>query len=286
MAQQLTLDDQSQQLELSLLLEAIYQKYGYDFRDYSQQSLLRRVSRFMLNVRVTQISELIPLILYNQSMFNHLLANLSITVTRFFRNPDFFHTLQQQVFPYLATFPFFKIWHAGCASGEEVYSTAILLHEHDLLKRAQIYATDINSQALTLARAAIFNSESVQHASADYQQAGGQHKFSSYFCNAYDNSLVNEMIRKRITFASHNLATDNAFAEVELVICRNVMIYFNPALKRRVYQLFYDSLQSCGMLCLGDKESFDFTSMPNRFEEFDRQAKIYKKQESRLCSVQ
>lgn len=264
--------------EIESLLEVIYRRYGYDFRDYVQGSVARRLQWRKQQWKLANIADMIPLIIHSKNHFNVLLTDMSIAITEMYRDPHFFNSMINDVFPVLKTFPFFKIWHAGCASGEEVYSLAILLHEHGLYERSQIYATDFNMYALNTAKQGIYSNEKISGALESYKISGGQGLLTDYFVSSYGNSMINDVLKKRITFAAHNLVIDGVFGEMELIICRNVMIYFNNKLKTRVVKLFSDSLFHGGFLCLGDKESLSCLDNDDLlFEPVNAGAKIFKK---------
>ncbi len=262
-------------LEVSLLIDALYEQYGYDFRHYSRASFKRRVQYHLSKQKLPHISALIPLVLYNETAFHALLFDLSVTVTEMFRDPWFYLALRQKVIPFLKTYPFINVWHAGCSTGEEVYSLAIVLHEEGLLERTYIYATDLNSRALQVAQARIYPLELMQMYSRNYQQAGGQHSLADYYHADYGSVIFDSALQKNITFAQHNLATDATFREMHLILCRNVFIYFTQTLQDRVLNLFRDSLVYNGFLCLGSKETADFSEARVDFEPFLIDEKIY-----------
>ncbi|MBU0493835.1 MAG: protein-glutamate O-methyltransferase CheR [Chloroflexi bacterium] len=264
-------------IEINLLLEAIFQRYGYDFRRYARASIERRVRQLLPKCGCATISELIPKLLYDESFFAPLVHEFSITVSEMFRDPTVYRRLRETVVPLLKTYPFVKIWHAGCASGEEVYSLAILLQEEGLYDRATIFATDFNDAALDQAREGIYALETVQQFTANYQQAGGIRSFSEYYHAHYEAIALDEALKRNITFANHNLVTDGVFGEMHLILCRNVLIYFNKELQNRVLQLFRDSLVRGGFLCLGSKESLLFSAIQTDLKPIDEQARIYQK---------
>lgn len=268
---------QNDQIELAVLMEAVFLKYGYDFRNYSEAHLRRRIKNVLNKFGLPNIAALQHEIIYSKERFELLLAELSINVTEMFRDPAFYRALRQNVLPLLKTYPFVKIWHAGCASGEEVYSMAILLKEEGLHERCQIYATDFNSSILQKAKQAIFPIELIKEYTSNYIAAGGKQDFSDYYTAAYESIILDKSIRERIVFSDHNLATDTVFGEMHMVVCRNVMIYFNRELQDRVVKLFADSLCYRGVLCLGSKESLKFNSYGHLFEPISEKEKIYKK---------
>jgi len=264
-------------IEINLILETIFQKYGYDFRDYSKAHLNRRILHRMKIAGYSKISDLIPRILYDQKFFQQLLGDLSINVTEMFRDPHFYEAVRKHIIPILKTYPFFKIWHAGCSTGEEVYSMAILLTEEGLYDRAQIYATDFNSKVLKNASDGIYQQELVEDYSKNYTKSGGTGNLTDYFSTKYDSAIISRSLKENIVFSDHNLVTDQVFGEMNLIVCRNTMIYFTKKLQNRVVDLFHDSLIPGGFLCLGTKESLRFSSQQNNFEEIALKEKIYKK---------
>ncbi len=263
------------EIELDLLVEAIHRRYGYDFRNYARASLMRRVNRHLARCGLPNISSLIPAILRDESRFQSLLFDISVTVTEMFRDPWFFVALQEQVFPFLQTFPFINIWIAGCATGEEVYSLAILLQENGLAARSRIYATDINAIALEKARNRIYPLARMQDANRNYLAAGGKRSLSEYFIAEYDAAIFDASLQERVIFANHNLATDGVFGEMHLILCRNVLIYFNRTLQNWVLHTFRDSLCRGGFLCLGSRETLDFSDVRPDFTGIDSRSRIY-----------
>jgi chemotaxis protein methyltransferase CheR len=235
----------------------------------------RRLRHHLAKTQSRTISDLIPEILYNQAAFNALFFDLSVTVTEMFRDPWFFLALRERVFPFLKTFPFINIWQAGCATGEEVYSLAILLKEEGLYNRSRIYATDFNDAALEKAKARIYPLERMKDYSTNYQKAGGQKSLADYYRARYQSTIIDTSLQDNITFANHNLATDGVFAEMHLILCRNVLIYFNRTLQNRVLSVFRDSLCYNGFLCLGSKETIQFSDVQNNFVEFAAKERIY-----------
>ncbi|MGQ9556618.1 MAG: CheR family methyltransferase [Desulfurispora sp.] len=264
-------------IELQLLLEAIYLQYGYDFRDYARASVKRRLSHRLVLSGLQSFSQLQHAVLRDRQLFEQITLDLSISVTEMFRDPSFYRALRQEVVPVLKTYPFVKIWHAGCASGEEVYSMAILLTEENLYNRCQIYATDFNELVLQQAREAIYPVEKMKQYSTNYLQAGGQSTLADYYTASYDLAIIHQELKKNILFAAHNLVTDGTFGEMHLIMCRNVLIYFNKELQTRVVKLFVDSLCRQGFLCLGSKESLRFSPYYDLFEEVIPHEKIYRK---------
>lgn len=264
-------------LELNLLLEAVYKCYGYDFRNYAKASLLRRVRTFRESKNLDTISDLIPRVIHDRDFFLEMVHKFSITVTEMFRDPTFYRNLVLKVFPFLETYPYIRIWHAGCATGEEVYSTAILLKEAGIYNKTTIFATDFNDSALEIAKKGIYPIQNMKQCTQAYQASGGSESFSTYYTSGYDSITIAKDLRRNITFANHNLALDGSFGEMHLIFCRNVLIYFNRELQDRVLELFTDSLIPRGFLCLGNKESMNFSSVSERFEEIERKERIFRK---------
>ena len=264
-------------LGISLLLEAIYRKYGYDFREYSQAHIRRRIMNRMAVSGFEDISQMQSKVLNDEPFASELLQDLSITVTEMFRDPTFYRSLREKVVPILKTYPFIKIWHAGCATGEEAYSMAILLQEEGLYDRTTIYATDFNQMALNRAKDGIFSNKMIKEYTTNYQLSGGKESFSSYYTSNYDNVIMNQSLKKNIVWANHNLVTDSVFAEVHLILCRNVLIYFDKNLQNKVQTLFHNSLINGGVLCLGSKESLQFTDLHEEYIELDTKQRIFKK---------
>lgn len=264
-------------LNLQEVLETIYQKYGYDFRQYSEAHIRRRIANRMILSELENYSEVISRINTDKDFADLLLQDLSITVTQMFRDPLFYKSMRENVIPLLKTYPFIKIWHAGCATGEEVYSMSIILQEEGLYNKTIIYATDFNQAVLNKASEGIYSCNMMKEYTSNYQLSGGKESFSDYYSSRYDHAIMNQSLKKNIVWANHNLVTDNVFAEVHMIFCRNVLIYFNPMLQNKVQKLFYDSLISGGILCLGSKESLRFTEMSDMYKEFDMKQRIFKK---------
>lgn len=265
-------------IEVELFITALFKKYGYDFRNYSRAHMKRRIlNRVSLTPGVENISELIHKILYDEEFFKTIISDFSINVTEMFRDPSFYRALREFVVPYLKTYPFIKIWHAGCSTGEEVYSMAILLMEEGLYDRAQIYATDFNDTALEEARKGIYTIDRIKEYTQNYQKSGGKESFSDYYTAKYNLVKFNENLKKRIVFSNHNLVTDGTFGEMNLIICRNVLIYFDRDLQNRVFSLFKESLVHGGILGIGSKESLDFSNVKSDFINLVEKEKIYKR---------
>lgn len=246
-------------IEIDLLLETLYRRYGYDFRCYSRPSIDRTIRAYLLRTQKQNASSLIPELIHNRKMFDEFVREFSITVSTMFRDPPGFQALYDHVFPWLRTHPFFRIWHAGCATGEEVYSLAILLKEANLYERATIFATDFNDHALETARRGVYRISRAQDFTKNYIATGGARSFSDYYHAKGDYIVMDRDLRRRVTFANHNLVVDEVFSEVHLVLCRNVLIYFGPELQSRALRLFNDSLVRGGFLCLGRSEGLPVT---------------------------
>jgi len=264
-------------LEIRLLLEGVHQVYGYDFRDYADASIKRRLSHWLAESEFTTFSQAQSRVLRERGVFESLLRGITVNVTEMFRDPAFFKALRTEVVPFLKTYPFVKIWHAGCATGEEAYSMAILLDEEGMAGRYRIYATDINETVLERAKTGVIPLAEMQSFTRNYQRSGGSASFSDYYTARYDRAILSAALKKAIIFAPHNLAVDAEFGEMHLVLCRNVMIYFKPALKERCLRLFDSSLLGGGFLCLGLKESLEHRSMGERYEELVTPLRIYRK---------
>ena len=268
---------ETETLELQLLLEGVYRQYGFDFREYAPASLKRRVWRRVQAERAGTIAGLLALVLHDADAMERLLLDLSINVTSMFRDPTFYAAFRAQVVPVLRTYPFTRIWVAGCSTGEEVYSLAILLQEEGIYDRTRIYATDINETVLGRARQGVFPLEKMQEYTENYIRAGGTRSFSEYYLAKYEGALFDRSLTENVVWAPHNLVQDRSFNTFNTILCRNVMIYFDRALQTRVHQLFHDSLERFGILALGHKESIRFTGLENVYEELDVHEKLYRK---------
>ena len=264
-------------LEFKNLLTAIHLKYGYDFTEYAEASVRRRVEYFMNSRKITSLALLSTRILNDEHEFEEFIQDVSVTVTEMFRDPTFYKSLRENVLPQLSTWPFIKIWIAGCATGEEVYSVTILLKESNLLTRSVIYATDINQKSLKIARDGVYPIDNMQKYIHNYQKSGGTHDFSNYFSAKYNSVIFHKDLRQNVVFSPHNLAVDSSFNEFQLIICRNVLIYFNQQLQNRVINLFHSSLSPFGYLALGNKESLLFSDVRPLFLDIDRKDKIFRK---------
>jgi len=271
--------DQKEQekIEIDLLLAGIRNRYGYDFTHYSYSSLKRRLDLALVENRLTRFTELLDRLLHHEAVFDQFLRHMSITVTEMFRDPLFYEAIREKVIPVLKTFPFIKIWHAGCSTGEEVYSMAILLHEEGFLSRSRIYATDFNKEALQIAEQGVYPMKHIESYNENYRAAGGNRNFSDYYRAGYDLVKFKDYLKKHITFSYHNLVTDGVFGEMNLICCRNVLIYFDKTLQNQVLHLFSESLRYGGFLCLGSKETLNFTEIKSLFTSVDARQKIYRK---------
>jgi chemotaxis protein methyltransferase CheR len=264
-------------IELRMLVEAVYLKYNYDFRDYTGASQKRRVLAALHAMELDTVSSLQARVMHDPAAFAQLLQFLTIPVTEMFRDPEYYLAIRQQVVPFLKTYPSLNLWVAGCSTGEEVYSMAILLKEEGLLERTHIYATDINPESLNAARRGVMALERMRLYTENYQKSGGTCAFSDYYTAAYGGALFERALVENVTFADHSLATDSVFAETHFISCRNVMIYFNRRLQDRVLGLFHESLCHRGFLGLGSKESLDFSSHADRFEPLDKRQRLFRK---------
>ncbi|AWV36909.1 chemotaxis protein CheR [Paenibacillus odorifer] len=268
--------DELEQIEIELLLDGVHRLYGYDFRNYALPSLKRRIWHHVHAENVHSISALQEKVLHDRACFERFVYSLSIPVTEMFRDPGLFLTFRQKVVPLLRTYPYIRIWHAGCSTGEEVYSMAILLHEEGLYDKARIYATDMNERSLQQAKEGVYDISRMKQYTKNYLEAGGTRAFSEYYTAKYNSVILQPYLRKNIIFAEHNLATDTSFNEFNVIFCRNVMIYFNDELRDHVHGLFHESLSRFGILVLGSKESIHFTKYSDCYESLDRVEKIYR----------
>lgn len=264
-------------IEINVLLDAVFLRYGYDFRHYEYSSIKRRIVHRKNLLNLKNISELIPKIIYDQDYFNQFLFDMSVTVTEMFRNPIFFKTIREKIIPVLKTYPFVNIWHAGCATGEEAYSLAIILKEEGFYDKVQIYATDFNNNSIQIAKNGIYSLDNFKKYTTNYNNTGGKASLSDYYTAKYKSVKLHDSLKKNIIFTHHNLVTDGVFASMHLIICRNVLIYFNNELKNNVLSLFHESLNRSGFLCVGDSESLDFTAYSEKYETPFTNKKIYKK---------
>ncbi len=266
-----------ERIEIELLLEGIFRHYGFDFRSYAYASIRRRLWKRIEEEGLSSVSALQEKVLHDSVMMEKLLLDLSINVTAMFRDPGFYVTFREHVVPLLRTYPFIRIWHAGCSTGEEVYSMAILLREEGLYDRARIYATDINEVVLQRAKAGIFPLERMQEYTDNYMKAGGTKSFSEYYTAKYGGALFDQSLTKNVVFAQHNLVTDRSFSEFNVILCRNVLIYFDKALQSKVHSLFYESLVMFGVLVLGSKETLRFMAHEECYQQIAPPEKIFRK---------
>jgi len=264
-------------IEMTLLLKGIYKQYGYDFRDYSSASMKRRVKKCMEDEGLQTISGFLEKVLHNSSCMTRFLDTVSINVTAMFRDPDFFQAIRSKIIPELKKYPFIRIWHAGCSTGEEVYSMAILLKEEGLLEKTRIYATDLNERVLKEAKDGIFPLKRMQEYTNNYLAAGGTSSFSTYYLSKHNSVIISNEIKNKIVWAQHNLVTDGSFNEFDVIFCRNVMIYFNEELQNHVHKLFYESLATPGYFITGSKENMRFSPHEQNFADVDVKWKIYRK---------
>jgi chemotaxis protein methyltransferase CheR len=266
-----------EKIELDCLLEAVYRRYGFDFREYAPASLRRRINRRVTLEELSSISALQEQLLRDPDVMQRLLLDLSINVTAMFRDPTFHLAFREKVVPLLRTYPFTRIWVAGCSTGEEVYSLAILLEEESLYERSRIYATDINDDVLGSARLGVFPLAKMQDYTRNYIDSGGKGSFSDYYTSAYDGAAFDRSLMRNVVFAQHNLVSDRSFNEFHVIICRNVMIYFERGLQQRVFDLFDESLARLGVLALGHKESLRISAQAERYEELDGIERLYRR---------
>ena len=269
--------DAVEHIEVNLLLEGIFQRYGYDFRLYARSSVDRRLAAFKERSELTSYSDVTAKMLRDPEFFLDLLGAFSVSVTSLFRDPGFYRALREEVMPLLRTWPNVKIWDAGCATGEEPYSVAITADEAGLLARTRIYATDLCRSALNTGKTGIYSLEVLKQGSTNYQAAGGLRSLSDSFHAKGNAGVMSTALRKSVTFAQHNLALDQSFGEMHLIVCRNVLIYFSPELQNKVLELFLESLTHGGFLCLGTSETLSFTSVAEAFVAVNSEQRIYKK---------
>ncbi|WP_047982322.1 CheR family methyltransferase [Ornithinibacillus contaminans] len=265
-----------EKLEIELLLQGVYDWCGYDFREYAYNSIRRRVLHLVHRENVGTISQLLDRVLHDPDCLRRLIEDFTINVTEMFRDPLFFRHFREKVVPILRTYPSIRIWHAGCSTGEEVYSMAILLHEEGLYEKTKIYATDINTTVLKLAKGGIFSIEHMKKYTSNYLKAGGKQAFSDYYTVVNNGVKFDSFLTENVIFAQHNLVTDKSFNEFHVILCRNVLIYFNKELQGKVHDLFHESLGMFGILGLGDKESIS-KHHANYYEPINVQRKLYRK---------
>ncbi|MHB1224895.1 MAG: CheR family methyltransferase [Gemmatimonadaceae bacterium] len=270
-------DPVRERLEIELLLEGVYRQHGFDFRSYSYASLRRRLWRRARAEGLETVSALQDRVLHDPAVMERLLHDMSINVTAMFRDPDFYRSFREEVVPRLRTYPFVRIWHAGCSTGEEVVSMAILLREEGLHDRVRLYATDMSEVVLQRARSGIFPLARMQEYTENYQRAGGERAFSEYYNASYDGAVFDPSLLAPVVFSQHNLATDRGFSEFHVIVCRNVLIYFDRALQARVHSLFYESLATFGVLGLGVRESMRCSEYEDCYEPVNITQKLFRK---------
>ncbi len=264
-------------LEIDLLFEAMFRQHGYDFRNYAPESARRRVNHHIKINNIGSISDLQHHIIYDESAADALLKDLSINVTEMFRDPLFFKALRKQTEMDYNNEPHIKIWHAGCSSGEEAYSMAILLRELGYLNKSQLFATDFNNKIIEQAKQGVITIKNMKSHIQNYHKSGGEYEFSDYYLSSDKHAIFDQSLKKRILFSHHNLTGDGVFGEMDIIICRNVLIYFNAELQERVFKLFFDSLKKGGLLCLGSHETIRISKLSKKFETVSNKFKIYKK---------
>ncbi len=269
--------EHTEDIELKLFLEALYLKYHYDFRGYSMASVKRRMAQAKIHFGCETYSQLQDKMLHNPDMLTDILSYLTVQVSEMFRDPHYFRTIREQVLPHLSTYPSLKVWIAGCSTGEELYSFAIMFREEGLEDRTMFYATDINPLALARAEAGVYDIDRVKTFTENHQKSGGKSSLSDYYTAAYGAVTFDKSLRQRTVFSDHSLVTDSVFAEMQLISCRNVLIYFDRDLQNRALGLFKDALPRKGFLGLGSKESIRFSTHAKAFDDFSREDKIYQK---------
>ena len=272
-----TIPEDLEDLEVDLLLAAVANRYGYDFRSYTRASVKRRIQRVCLQEQVRTISALQERLLHRPDSLHRFMSTLSVHVTAMFRDPPFYQALRERIIPVLRTYPFVRIWHAGCSTGEEVYSLAIILSEEGLYDRCRIYATDISDRLLERAQAGVFSLSSMREYLGSYLQAGGKTDLTAYFRETVSHAVMAEHLRRNVVFSRHNLLVDASFNEFHLILCRNVIIYFEQAVRSRVHQLLYDSLARFGVLALGLRENLQLATLGRRYEAVDADLRLYRK---------
>ncbi|HEX8088639.1 MAG TPA: protein-glutamate O-methyltransferase CheR [Blastocatellia bacterium] len=270
-------DPDLEALEIKLLLDGVYLHYGYDFREYAPASLKRRIWDVVRSEKLRSISRLQDKVLHDPACFERFIVALTVNVTAMFRDPSFYSAFRAKVVPLLKTYPFVRIWHAGCSTGEEVYSMAIVLTEEGIYDRCRIYATDLNESVLRKAKAGIYPLQFMQGYINNYARAGGKNSFSEYYTANYDSAIFRSSLRENVVFSQHNLVTDRSFNEFNVILCRNVLIYFNQSLQDRVHNLLYESLGMFGVLGLGQKETISYTPHEKHYEVLEEGEKLYRR---------
>lgn len=266
--------------DVEVLLLDLHRKHGYDFSDYSRASMKRRLNRLVAMDKFPSFAEMRYRLINDEFYLRRFIEEITVNVTEMFRDPEFFKYLRLNIIPTLGTYPFIRIWIAGCASGEEAYSIAILLKEANLLDKSIIYATDLNPRVLERAKSGIFPMKYIKQYSENYLASGGYEDFSSYYSAKYDVVIFNESLRRKIVFSTHNLVSDSSFNSFQLILCRNVLIYFNTHLQSRVFDLMDKSLDNLGYLALGTKETLRFAGISAKYKQVDPKEKIWRKHES------
>jgi chemotaxis protein methyltransferase CheR len=262
--------------EVECLIKDVYELYGYDFSLYSRASFKRRVNRICLIDKFTSFAELRYTVLNDSEYLKHFIEEITVNVTEMFRDPYFFKVLREKILPQLGTYPLIRIWVAGCSTGEEAYSIAILLKEANLYHKSLIYGTDINPSVLETARAGVFPLQQMKLYSENYMLSGGKQDFSNYYTANYDSVRFDKSLQEKLILSTHNLVSDSSFNSFQLIICRNVLIYFDKELQERVFNLFNASLENLGYLALGSKETLRFSNLGKSYHQIDDQ-KIWKK---------
>jgi chemotaxis protein methyltransferase CheR len=275
----ISVTDKIEDLEITLLLEALYQRFHYDFRGYSKASIKRRLKQLKERLGFRNYSAMLEGLLYDAAIFPQVISYLTVQVSEMFRDPSYFRVLREQVVPHLRTYPSLKVWVAGCSSGEEFYSLAILFREEGLEQRTIFYATDINPGALDAAAAGVYSLDRIRGFTENHQQSGGRSSLSDYYTAAYGKASFDRTLRDRVVFSDHSLVTDAVFGEMHLISCRNVLIYFDNSLQNRTLKLFGDSLIRKGFLGLGSKESLRFSNYAGSFQNFAPEEKIFQKRD-------
>lgn len=266
-----------EEIEIQLLIEALYRRYGYDFRNYALASLKRRIYHFLRTEQLPSLAKLQEQVLHDRVCVERLILGLTVNTTAMFRDPSFYLAFRDYAVPILRTYPFIRLWHAGCSTGQEVYSMAILLQEAGIYHRCRIYATDANEKVLQIAKSGIYPLKQMQDYTRLYLKAGGQRAFSEYYTANYGSAVLRSSLQEQIVFGQHNLVTDRSFNEFNVIICRNVLIYFNQMLQNQVHELFYNSLCKFGMLGLGKQETIRFTNYEGYYDALAASDKLYRR---------
>lgn len=274
------MSDEVEDLEIRLLLEALYERYHYDFRGYAQASIKRRLRQVRDKLGFASFSAMLEGLLHDPAILPHVLGYLTVQVSEMFRDPSYFRAIREKVIPHLRTYPSLKVWVAGCSTGEEVHSLAILFREEGLEQRTMFYATDISQDALKAASSGIYGLDRIKLFTQNHQRSGGKSSLSDYYVAAYGKASFDKTLRERVVFSDHSLVTDAVFGEMHLISCRNVLIYFDRTLQDKTLKLFGDSLVRRGFLGLGAKESLRFSNQVGSFLDFDNEERIYQRRET------